>query len=94
MDPFTFDSDQDPDGDEYTNLDEFLGDDGEWGEVDDSTDPRSSASKPIGRSVGGPNIIFFIILVIVAFLGILIFVGFLLNRKKVSSINIKEPSDT
>lgn len=55
MDPLKFDSDDDPDGDGFTNLEEYLGDGGT------STDPRSSSSYPsrdLDSGTGGAWILF------------------------------------
>ena len=82
MDPFRFDSDIDPDGDGFTNLEEFLGNDGEWGDVDDSTDPKDFYSRPVRERGEQPNGLFFILLgSFIAFL-VLATLGFIFTRRK------------
>ncbi|MGA1793997.1 MAG: hypothetical protein ACMUHM_08605, partial [Thermoplasmatota archaeon] len=83
MDPFTFDSDEDPDGDGFTNLREFLGDDGVWGEEDDSSDPRDYLSRP--RTVSRASSIALIVLFvfgIVIVLVVLLVLGIIMSRKR------------
>jgi len=82
LDPFRFDSDRDPDDDGYTNLEEFLGDDGEWGPVDDSSNPHGRSSTPLVQEEGaGGLFIGLIIAAIVAIALLVIFVMFVSGRK-------------
>ncbi|MGA1820555.1 MAG: Ig-like domain-containing protein, partial [Thermoplasmatota archaeon] len=83
LDPFTFDSDKDPDGDGFTNLEEFLGDDGVWGEKDDSSNPRDFVSRPRTDSRGA-SIVLTILLVlgIVVLFVVLLVMGILMSRRR------------
>jgi hypothetical protein len=82
MDPFSFDSDTDPDGDGFTNLEEFLGDDRLWGEEDDSSDPRDFYSRPMIETTEPPNVLFFVLLGASIFITILGLGGFIFTRRR------------
>ncbi len=65
LDPYTADSDRDLDNDGFTNLEEYLGDDGVGGN-DDHTDPTSSSSAPTIRLEQDDGNIYLPLLAIIA----------------------------
>ncbi|MFW3145612.1 MAG: transglutaminase-like domain-containing protein [Thermoplasmatota archaeon] len=85
FDPFTFDSDQDPDGDGYTNYEEYLGMDRDPGN-DDSTDPKRSSSHPDWKEDDGgiPLFVWILIFLVASFLAASS-IYFLFARKRARS---------
>lgn len=85
LDPFVRDSDNDQDGDGYTNLEEYLGIDGKGG-MDDYSDPTDPDSKPVGSS-GSRRIVNTILIVIPVLIAVLILVGvFLFTRSRTKEL--------
>ncbi|MGA1822279.1 MAG: Ig-like domain-containing protein [Thermoplasmatota archaeon] len=82
LDPFVFDSDDDPDGDGYSNLREYLGRDGKP-DMDDYSDPTDPDSKPVDPSSGALRIFNILYIVIPIVMAVLILVGvFLITRMR------------
>ena len=79
LDPFVPDSDQDPDQDGHTNLEEYLGKDGRPG-GGDSTDPNSPSSYPAGhKEKGFPFALMIAILVLFLIAGV---IAYFIIRKR------------
>ncbi|MGA1848933.1 MAG: hypothetical protein ACMUHB_06300, partial [Thermoplasmatota archaeon] len=82
LDPFRFDSDQDPDNDGYTNLEEFLGDDGEWGPLDDSSNPNDRSSTPLLEGGGSGGLFIGLIIAALVVVSILAIVVMFVSRRR------------
>ncbi|MBN1539831.1 MAG: hypothetical protein JW939_06775, partial [Candidatus Thermoplasmatota archaeon] len=79
---FRFDSDRDQDDDGYTNLEEFLGDDGEWGPVDDSSDPNQRSSTPLVKDKGSDDVLIGLIIFAIVVIALLVIIVMFLSRRR------------